>query len=638
MQYEMRTGIVSLAALLFLLTASAYGAQSRFSFSALQTAPRPELLAERDAPVKLPEKLSAAGVDAALPFGQSHYIYLKSSEGGVRVRLWHSITETTIDGPVIFEEPTSDLELKATKETGEFYVSGVSAGKKFHVTLAYERRGEDRLAVIDFIVIGIYLASLIWVGLYFARRDRTSEDYFEGGRRVPWWAVGVSLFATGASAISFMGMPAQAYATNWVFLTGGFFQLALLPLAYFVVIPIIRRLNITTAYDYLERRFGYPARIYGSAIFILFQIFARMSVVLLLPAIALGAVTGLNVILCVVIMGVLCTAYTILGGIQAVIWTDVIQTFVIIGALLISIALIASKLDGTIAENIQLAASLGKFKAFDWSPTLVQPTVWAIIINSIFTQFGHLADQNYVQRIQAVESERAARNVVTTQLLIAVPLNVIFFGMGTALFLYYRSQPAMLEPSLMTDTIFPLFIMQNLPVGVVGLVIAGIFAASMSTLDSSINSVSMVIVRDFYQRLSENADDGTALRLGKMLTLVLGASATAMAIFMSIADMGSIWEFFMMLSGLILSSVGGFFLLGIFTRRASLIPAFIGAAFGTALVLYLKFQTDASFFIYQGSGITTTFVVGYVASLFISNPIDVSGLTVRDLPAKTDHT
>jgi Na+/proline symporter len=194
----------------------------------------------------------------------------------------------------------------------------------------------------------------------------------------------------------------------------------------------------------------------------------------------------------------------------------------------------------------------------------------------------------------------------------------------------------MLEPSLKTDTIFPLFIMQNLPVGVVGLVIAGVFAASMSTLDSSINSVSMVIVRDFYQRLKGNGDDRTALRLGKVLTVVLGGFATVMAVIMSVSDVSSVWELFIMLSGLILSSVGGFFLLGIFTRRASLIPAFIGAAFGTAVVLLLKFQTGTSFFIYQGCGITTTFVVGYLVSRFVANPINVSGLTVYDLPARTD--
>jgi len=572
----------------------------------------------------------------ALPFGQSHYIYLKPSESGVQAGLWHSITKTTIGGPVIFEGNVSNLELNAANKTGEFYVSGMSEGKELHVILSYKLRGEERISVIDIIVICIYLVSLIWIPLYFARRGKTSVDYFEGGHRVPWWAVGVSLFANSASAISYMGMPAQAYSVNWIFLTGGFFQLALLPLAYFVVIPIIRRLNITTAYDYLERRFGYPARVYGSVIFILLQIFARMSVVLLLPAIALGAVTGLNIILCVVIMGVMSTAFSLIGGIQSVIWTDVVQTFVMIGAILLSFAIIAFNLDGTVAENIQLASSLGKFKAFDWSPTLMQHTVWAIIINSIFIQFGHLADQNYVQRIQAVESERAARKVVTTQLLIAVPLNVIFFGLGTALFLYYSSNPVMLEPSLQTDTIFPLFIMQHLPVGVVGFVIAAVFAASMSSLDSTINCVSMVVVRDFYQRLSKNADDGKALKLGKILTILLGGFATVTAMIMSRSDVGSVWELFMMLSGLILSSVGGFFLLGIFTRRASLIPAFIGAACGTAAVLLLKFKTGTSFFIYQGSGITITFIVGYLASLFVNNPVDVSGLTVYTLPGKKD--
>lgn len=631
----MKNGVYSLVVFFSLLAVCVYGAESRFSFRELEVTPSAELLAETVAPVDLPAELAEQGIATALPFGQSHFIYLAPSEDGVHVLLWHDITKTTLDGPVIVEGAVSELELRAGRETGEFFINGMADGKARHLKLTY-KRDERRLSTIDFAVIGFYLVSLVWVGLYFAKREKTTEDYFDGGRKVPWWAVGVSLFATGASAISFMGMPAKAYATNWIFLMGGFFQIALLPVAYYVIIPIIRRLNITTAYEYLERRFGYPARVYGSVIFIALQIFARMAVVLLLPAIALGAVTGLNIMLCVVIMGVLSTIYTLLGGIQAVIWTDVIQAFVMIGSILISIVIIGFNLDGTIGENIQLAASLGKFQAFDWSPTLMQNTAWAIIINSIFIQFGNLADQNYVQRIQAVESENAAKKVVTTQLLIAVPLNVVFFAMGTALFLYYRSNPVLLEPSLKTDTIFPLFVMQNLPVGVAGFVIAGVFAASMSSLDSSINSVSMVIVRDFYQRLSRTADDGKALKLGKLLTLVLGGFATVTAMIMSVSDVGSMWELFMTLSGVILSSVGGFFLLGIFTKRASLIPAFIGAAAGTAVVLLLTFKTGVSFFIYQGSGIMTTFIVGYLVSLFVRNPLDVSGLTVHDLPRRTD--
>ena len=635
MVFDMKKGVYSLVVLFSLLTACLHGAESRFSFTELGREPSAELLSEAEVTVGVPDALAEQGVTAAHPFGQSHFIYLAPSGDGVHVLLWHDITKTSLVGPLLFESAVSELALRAGRVAGEFYISGQVDGEARHIKLTYARDGRG-LSFVDFMVMGIYLVALVWIGQYFSKREKTSDDYFEGGHKMPWWAVGVSLFATGASAVSFIGMPAMAYSTNWIFLTGGFFQLALLPIAYIVVIPIIRRLKITTAYDYLERRFGYPARVYGSVIFIALQIFARMSVTLLLPAIALGAVTGLNIMLCVAIMGVLSTAYTLLGGIQAVIWTDVIQTFLIIGAILICIVMISFDLDGSMREHIQLAASLGKFQAFDWSPTLMRNTVWAIIINSIFIQFGHLADQNYVQRIQAVESERDAKRVVTTQLLIAVPLNVIFFAMGTALFLYYRSNPVLLEPSLKTDTIFPLFMMQNLPIGVAGLVISAVFAASMSSLDSSINSVSMVIVRDYYQRLSKHADDRKALKLGKILTIVLGCFATVTAMIMSVSDVGSIWELFMMLSGLILSSVGGFFLLGIFTKRASLIPAFIGATMGTAVVLWLNFQTGASFFIYQGCGIMTTFIVGYLVSLFMRNPLNVAGLTVHDLPRRID--
>lgn len=579
-------------------------------------------------PPAVPDALASDAILSPVALGQSHYLYFRHTESGLRAHLYHRITDTHLEDVLISEKNIDRVELIEAQAEHVWFLR-TSEGELFK--LIYNAH-KTTFTLLDYGVILLYLLSMVWIGYYFSKREKSSDDFFEGGHRVPFWAVGVSLFATGASAISFMGMPAKAYETNWIYFTTGLFQVLLLPLAFYVVIPVIRRLKINTAYEYLDMRFGYPVRVYSSVLFVALQVLSRMSVVLLLPAIALNAVTGINIQACVLIMGVLSTVYTLLGGIQAVIWTDVIQTFVIIGAVIICIVIIAFQLDGSVGENLALASEMGKFELFDWSPHLMAATTWAIILQAIFHNFQQMSDQNYVQRIQAVNSESAARKVVSIQLLIAVPLNMLFFALGTALFLFYRTHPIMLEPHLQTDTIFPLYIMQNLPVGVAGLVVAGIFAASMSTLDSSINSVSMVIVRDFFEKLKHNATDQASLRLGKIMTILLGSFATLTALLFSFMDMPSIWDFFIMMTGLISSGVGGVFCLGMFTKRASTISVLIGATLGFATTLYIKLATEVSFFVYLPVGIMATFIAGYLFAFVFPNRKNITGFTILDLP------
>lgn len=612
---------------------------SKFSVQPIATIPndtiqpaKPHDTLANETQQNLPEPLTSDDIFSPISFGQSHYLYFQNTAAGLQARLYHRITNTHIHDVLISEQPTTGVELIEAPQEHRWYLRTAEGGL---YKLTYNAH-KTTFTVIDYIVILIYLLSMVAIGYYFSTKEKDSDDYFEGGQKVPFWAVGISLFATGASAISFMGMPAKAYETNWIYFTTGVFQVLLLPIAFFVVIPVIRRLRIKTAYEYLDMRFGYPVRVYSSVVFVALQVLSRMSVVLLLPAIALNAVTGINIQACVLIMGVLSTVYTLLGGIQAVIWTDVIQTFVIIGAVIVCIIIITFQLDGSLGENISLASDMGKFDMFDWSPHLMAATTWAIILQAIFHKFQQMSDQNYVQRIQAVENESAARKVVTIQLLIAVPLNVLFFGLGTALFLYYRTHPVMLEPHLQTDTIFPLYIMQNLPVGVAGLVVAGIFAASMSTLDSSINSVSMVIVRDFFEKLKKDATDQAALKLGKIMTIILGTFATLTALLFSFMEMPSIWDFFLMMTGLISSGVGGVFCLGMFTKRASTVSVLIGATLGFAATMIVKLATEVSFFVYLPVGILATFIAGYAFAFIFPNKKDITGYTILDLP-KTER-
>ena len=196
-------------------------------------------------------------------------------------------------------------------------------------------RPRPAFGAVNYTVLVVYLLVLAGMGVYFARREKTTEDFFLGGRRVPWWAAGISIFGTQLSAITFMAIPAKSFATDWVYFLVNLGIVLMAPVVVFAYLPFFRRLNVTTAYEYLEHRFNLPIRLFGAASFVVFQL-GRMGIVLLLPALALAAVTGMDVRACIVVMGVLCTLYTVLGGIEAVIWTDVLQVVVLFGGALVA--------------------------------------------------------------------------------------------------------------------------------------------------------------------------------------------------------------------------------------------------------------------------------------------------------------
>ena len=237
---------------------------------------------------------------------------------------------------------------------------GVRTNRVLRVSPKKQTQG---FGALDYTVIAVYFAALIAMGLFFARRERSTEDFFLGGRRIPWWAAGLSIYGTQLSAITFMAIPAKAYATNWVYCLGNFTILLAAPFVVLLYLPFFRRLNVTTAYEYLERRFSGGIRLLGSGSYLLFQL-GRMGIVLYLPALALAAVTGVDIRLCIVAMGVLATTYAVLGGIEAVIWTDVVQVFVLLGGALVALVIISTGVDGGFGA-IPVASPLGGQVAAD---------------------------------------------------------------------------------------------------------------------------------------------------------------------------------------------------------------------------------------------------------------------------------
>lgn len=478
---------------------------------------------------------------------------------------------------------------------------------------------------LDWGVLVVYIGLLVGIGWHLSRRGGTTEDYFLAGGRIPWWAAGLSVFATQLSSLTFMATPAKVFRTDCTYYIQVLTIVLVAPIIVFFFMPVFRRMNITTVYEYLEERFNLAVRLFASASFILFQL-GRMTIVLYLPALALQAVTGINIYACVGLMVVLATVYTYLGGIEAVIWTDVLQAVVLVGGAIVTIFVISSGMEGGLGELISEANKNGKLLAdggkalLDWSgDSYTRPVLWVILIGGFFQSLASYgSDQAVVQRYLTTSDEKSASRAIWTNALLAIPVPALLFFVGAALFVYYQRNPVELAPALTTKQVFPLFMVQSLPPGISGLVIAGLLAATMSTLDSSMNSVSAVFVTDFYRRFRPGEPEVNYLRLARKTTIVLGLLALCTGLVLAIYSdqVKSLLDLYLAVLGLLLGALAGIVCLAIFTRRANSAGALIGAfaACCTLLVVKIKFQEVHSL-LYAAIGIVSCFCVGYLASL-----------------------
>ena len=481
----------------------------------------------------------------------------------------------------------------------------------------------------NWIVLTLYMIILIGIGLHFSRKNKTAEDYFVAGKRVVWWAAGLSIFSTMLSAITYLSLPAKAYATNWTWFIFNMAIPIMAPIIIFCFLPFYRRLGITSIYEFLEMRFDSGLRKLGSASFAIFQL-ARMGIVILLPALALSAVTGWDVEYCIIAMGILSTLYTVLGGIEAVIWTDVIQTIVLVGGALIALLIIISQVDGGFATILKSESLDGQSKLemikTDWKFINGLDTIWVIILGGIFAQIlSYGTDQAVVQRYLTTSTEKEAAKAIWTNAILSIPVSVLFFGVGTALYVYYQQQPANLEPISKIDQIFPQFILQQMPPGLAGLVIAGVFAAAMSSLDSSMHSIATAFTTDF---LSKGLDSESLLKMAKRITVILGFLGTVSALYIASQDSKNLWDTLMGYVGLILGTLGGLFTLAIFTNRTTSIHAWIGVLVAALALYFFKFHTDMHTLTYSAIGTISCFLAGWIASMIIpSKTKDLTGLT-----------
>jgi len=477
----------------------------------------------------------------------------------------------------------------------------------------------------------VYLSAMLYLGFYFSKRGKTTEDYFIAGHRIPWWAAGLSIYGTQLSAITFMAIPAIVYATDWTLAIGSLMILAIVPIIIRYYLPFFRRLNVITAYEYLEARFNVKVRTLASMTFILMQL-ARIGIILYLPSIAISAVTGIDVFLCIAIMGVFCTIYTVMGGIEAVIWTDVIQVVILLGGALLSIIVASINIEGGFSEIIHKGLEFDKFKMFHWGLDPSRLVFWVAVVSFFFLNIiPYTSDQTVVQRYLTVKDEKEAAKSLWTNGLLMLPGILIFFGLGTTLFVFYMDNPVMINANK-PDELLPFYIVSNLPVGIAGMVIAAIFTASMSSLDSSMNSISSAYIIDIHPQFKKITNDRANLRLAKWITLFIGFLGTSSGMLIALADVEYIFDYFQELLGLFGGGLAGIFVLAVFVRKANSMGAIVGL-FGSALVTWVvKSQTDITIYLYGGVGVVSCVLIGYLVSLFVGdNKKDQEVMTYHSL-------
>lgn len=554
---------------------------------------------------------------------------------------YHTITDTWIEaGPT----PANHVTTIAVKWGNDIVIpSGevrprVRSASVFRVTPV--KAGRD-FGAVNYIVLFGYLLSMVGVGVYFARKNKNTDDFFRGGKQIPWWAAGCSIFATMLSSLTFTGIPSKSYAQDWVYSIGNFTIPVVAVVAVFVAMPFFRRIDATSAYEYLEKRFSRPVRLFGSGSFTLFHVF-RMAVVMSLTGLALSVATPLTPAESVLLMGVLSIVYCTMGGIEAVIWADTIQTFVLLGGGLLAIALLVSGTDGGFSGFVSVSNEADKFSLANLhiSPTNAQIALWVIIVGAIGQNVSsYTADQAVVQRYMTTADQKLAARSIWTNAVLTIPATLLFFGIGTALFAFYRSHPEKLDPTITTDQVFPLFIAREMPIGLAGLIVAGIFAAAQSTVSTSMNSTATAIVTDFLRPFQFCKSERGYLNAARVLTLIMGVLGTLLGLVFVNPEIKSLFDTFLVVIGLFMGVLGGLFVLGALTTRANATGAMVGALVGAAVMFSLWKFTAVNGYLYTTCGIATCFVVGYVASLATPRTAqDLAGLTVYTLhPANGDH-
>jgi SSS family transporter len=469
---------------------------------------------------------------------------------------------------------------------------------------------------LDWLVVGIYFMLVIGISVVVSRKmDNSTSDFFLGGGKIPWWAAGLSIFGSKLSALTFIAIPAKAYATDWVYLLNNIMIVAVAPLIVYFYLPYFRKMKLTSVYEYLHIRFNHRVKLLGSLTFLLFQV-SRLGIVIYLPALVLSAVTGINIFICIGGITIITTAYSVAGGIEAVVWTEVMQVVVLLGGALMALVFIANSLDGGFGQLFTEATTNNKFRLAILEGTITEPVLWVVLVGGFLTQLvTYSSDQVVVQRYLTTSTEKEARKSIYTNAFLVIPASLIFFSVGTALWVYFKHNPAGLNPNGRIDDVFPWYISHQLPSGLAGLVIAGLFAATMSTISSSMNSIATVVTTDFYQYLRPNTTDRQRFGFARRTTMILGVLGCLIAIYMVYLSNASIWDQYLKIIGLFGGCLAGMFVAGIFFPRINSRGILIGFVVSALSLWLVQAANIINFFLYPAVAVLVCVLVAYIVSV-----------------------
>lgn len=494
------------------------------------------------------------------------------------------------------------------------------------------------LHVLDYLVVLVYLAVIVGMGVYFSRKQNSTDEYFAGRRNIPAWALGMSLLATLISSVTFLAYPGEGYASNWIRLVQGIMvPIVLLGIIWFIV-PCYRRIVGLSAYEYFEKRFGYMARLYSSLAFILAH-FSKMGTVFYLLALAISKMTGYDTYTVILVVGILTVLYTLLGGIEAVVWSDVIQGFMLITGGLICLWVLLFRPEEGPSAIIQRAWESNKMSTGPYDVNFTKLTFIVMALNGIFyaiQKYG--TDQTVVQRFLAAKSDKAAIKASLMGTLLCVPIWTLFMFIGTCLWSYYQSPGFSLPEGIKADAVFPYFIMTELPAGVTGLILAALIAAAMSSLDSDLNCLAAVGVSDYYRRFKPESSDKQCLKIGRIIVVLCGIFAMGVAFWYVQSGGTNVLKTVFTLYAIFSGGIAGLFVLAFFTKRANTKGLYVGIA---ACVLFTGYALlTSNGFVDLGRynfthhkymlGVYShlvLFVAGYIASFFFKPDKDVRDMT-----------
>jgi SSS family solute:Na+ symporter len=447
------------------------------------------------------------------------------------------------------------------------------------------------LPALDLWVLGLYLAAMVILGWGFRRRSVSADQFMRAGGRVPGWAVGLSIFGTYVSSISFLALPGKAVAENW---NPFVFSLSL-PLAAWVAtrwfVPFFRARGEVSAYHHLESQFGPWARVYAAGCYVLTQL-ARMGTILYLLALALAPLTGWSVPTLILLTGLVTLFYAWVGGIEAVVWADVVQSVVLLAGAVGCLILLVTNLPGGAEQLVNVAREHDKFSLGNFGMSLGEATFWVVLVYGLFINLQNFGiDQNYVQRYAVARSEAAARHSVWLGAWMYLPTSALFLLIGTALFVRYTVQPELWEQETpwqaRPDAVFPYFLRTGLPAGVTGLVVAALFAAAQSTLSSSINGCATLTLCDGYRRfVRPSAGERESLWVLRGATVVYGLAGVGAALAMMRVKtaLDAWWQ----LAGVFSGGMLGLFLLGRLVQGSARKAAGIGVVAGVLVIGWIS--------------------------------------------------